>query len=255
MSAVPPVNRVPDHGAHLRLRGSGLQSGPRDLELVLDLRRGLLHVLREDGAERWEGRAKLDAMARAQWAMRLSDLSEAASDHAEVAPSVARLSWRLDSVEGQAPVQARALPTLRTRAREGSVAFARDLCALALGTALDHPLAARALHAWNERHNFAATVQFADGSPRRVRLLGIVDEAGLRNLRALERVLRADEPLLIDLTGCASLGRWDPSGLIAGHPVAWVGVRGGVADHLRELGVPRDALHANARSARSWLRG
>lgn len=238
---------LPEHGALLRLHPR------RDLgalEVVLDIGRALLHVLRDDGRERWEGRVLVDAHSRAAWDRRLMELT----DGEPVEEGIGELVWRVPLPSGDR-VGRRALATLRTRARAGGVAFARDLCAVALRSRLDHPLAVQALAQWNELLNFAATVQFADGSPRRVRLQGIVDPAGLANLSALTRVLRPDEPLIVDLQGCASLGSWDPAELLARNTVAWVAPVGGIADHLVDIGVPREALHDTERAARAWLRG
>lgn len=239
---------LPEHGAHLRLN-------PRDalepIDIVLDVGRALLHVLRDaEGSAPWEGRAVLDVSSRAMWDRRLMTLSEGGS--AERA--VAILAWRAPMPGGQLFGE-RTLDSLRTHAREGAVAFARDLCAQALRTRIDHPLAAQALSQWNQVLNFAPTVQFAEGAPRRIRLQGIIDGSGLANLSAMARVLRQGEPLIIDLTGCASLGAWDPAELLGAHTIAWVSPPGGIADHLVDIGVPREAFHGTERAARAWLRG
>ena len=239
---------LPVHGAHLHLVTRGELGA---LDVILDLGRGLLHVLRDDAGDRWEGRVQLDGLARAAWATRMTGIS----GQPDASPGgVGLLRWRGDSLGGDASVQGLAVSNLGARAT-GAAAFARDLLALALRSRIDHPIAASALNRWNQELRFAATVTFADGSPRRGRLCGMVDGAGLANLRALTRILSPEEPLVVDLTGCASLGAWDPEELLAGHPVAWVGARGGVADHLHDIGVPREAFHDTERAARAWLRG
>jgi len=206
---------LPDHGAHLHLAA---RDNLEALDLVLDVARGLFHVLRDD-EERWEGRTRLDPLERAAWARRVAGLQPA---QVEGMGSTGRLVWRGDSLDGHGAVSGRPIGEVGSRA-VGSAALARDLLALALRSRIDHPIAASALNRWNQVLRFAATVTFADGSPRRVRLVGMVDAAGLANLRALVRVLRSEEPLIVDLTGCASLGAWDPGELVQGHAVAWVG--------------------------------
>ena len=53
---------LPVHGAHLHLVTRGELGA---LDVILDLGRGLLHVLRDDAGDRWEGRVQLDGLARA----------------------------------------------------------------------------------------------------------------------------------------------------------------------------------------------
>lgn len=236
------IHPLPDHGAVLELT----RDGQTPLILVLDLDRGLLHVLHV-GAEPFEGRQQLQPLQRAAWSERLRHLG----DHeVEGSGALGRLRWASPGASGSAPLG----PFQPTLAR-GVAGVARDLLRFALRSGVDHPLAVQALGRWNTALGVEPTVAFADGRPRRIRLVGVVDRAGQRNLEALLAVLKPDEPLIADVTACSSFGAWDPAGLVARHTVAWVGARIGIADRLRDMGVPREALHRSESMARAWLRG
>lgn len=234
---------LPEHGAWLAFAPSGALPS---LHILLDLGRGLLIVLRDEGEDRWDGRQHIGGGDRSMFGGRLARLPAGST---EARSGALRLRWAGPGGQGD-----RVLDHLSPAASQGVVAFARDLCRYALSARLDHPLAGLALARWNEQLGFEATAQFLDGEPRGVRLVGFVDPAGQRNLDALRYVLKPGEPLLVDVSQCRSLGAWEPQAILSEHVVAWVGAQDGVEARLRDEGVPEQAFHGTAESARRWLR-
>lgn len=235
---------LPAHGAWL---GISATDGLGSVDLLLDLGRGVLIVLRDEDEDRWEGRQWLGAGDRSMFGGRMARLA----DRSTVDPSAPiQLRW-----SGPGGVGSVSLPHLSPRTPQGHVAFARDMCRYALSAKLDHPVAGLVLAQWNQKLGFEATVHFLDGDPRGARLVGFVDAGGVRNLQMLRYVLKPAEPLLMDVSTCRSLGTWDPAELLEDHVVAWVGAQEGVAARLRDQGVPTEALHQDLADGRAWLRG
>jgi hypothetical protein len=238
-----PDDRLPAQGARLVL---GPAHDLPAVEILLDLERGLLHVLRDDDEARFEGRVALEPLDAARWAARLRALPPIR--HTTEAP-LARLSWRGATRPGIFQVA-----ELDPHPAPGAPSAAVDLFRQALRLAVDHPRAAQLLSRWNSALRLEATVGFGEGRPRRIHLIGVVDSPGVRTLEALGAVLDPGEPVIVDASGCSSLGRWDPAALVQAHPVAWVGARGGVRARLEDQGVPEQAFHPDAGAARRWLR-